>query len=41
MIKYAEYLMHNLPFDSLLGDIMDWFRKKMTTKLFYKRYLPM
>ena len=41
MIKYAEYLMHNHPFDSLSNDIMDWFQEKMTLELFYMRYFPM
>ena len=41
MIKYVEYLMHNHPFDSLSSEIMDWFREKMATELFYMRDLPM
>ncbi|KAL6321060.1 hypothetical protein AAG906_012046 [Vitis piasezkii] len=41
LIKYVEYLMHDLPFSSLTGARIDWFREKMTTKLFYFKNLPM
>ena len=40
MIKYVEYLMHNHSFNSLIGDLMDWFREKISTKLFFMKDLP-
>ncbi|KAL6341683.1 hypothetical protein AAG906_032804 [Vitis piasezkii] len=41
LIKYAEYLMHDHPFNLLTGARIDWFREKMTIELFYFKILPM
>ncbi|KAL6332581.1 hypothetical protein AAG906_009002 [Vitis piasezkii] len=36
-----EYMMHNHPMDTLTGEQMDWFHKKMAVKLFFHKELPM
>ena len=41
LIKFAEYLMHNHPMDTLTGERMDWFREKMAVELFLPKELPM
>ena len=41
VIKYVEYLMHNHPFNSLTGDLMDWFQDQMLADLFYMKDLSM
>ena len=41
VIKYAEYLKHIYPFNSLIGDLMDWFWKTISIELFYMKDLPM
>ena len=28
MIKYVKYLMHNHSFNSLIGNLMDWFQER-------------
>ncbi|RVW51488.1 hypothetical protein CK203_084022 [Vitis vinifera] len=41
LFKFAEYLMHNHPMDTLTGERMDWFREKMVVELFFHKELPM
>ncbi|KAL6334350.1 hypothetical protein AAG906_014751 [Vitis piasezkii] len=41
LIKYAEYLMHDHPFNSLTDARIGWFREKMAIELFYFKNLPM
>ena len=33
--------MYNHPMDTLIGEKMDWFRKKMSMELFFHKELPM
>ncbi|XP_034698995.1 uncharacterized protein LOC117924483 isoform X3 [Vitis riparia] len=34
LIKFVEYLMHNHPMDTLIGERMDWFREKIQWSYF-------